>query len=105
MATVRVIVSGRVQGVGFRAACREAARSRSVSGWVRNTGDGRVEALLTGARRDVDAVLEWCRSGPPAARVDAVDVRPVDARTAPGGAVARRTAGDDDARQPDFEIR
>lgn len=78
MTTVRVIVSGQVQGVGFRAACREAARARSVSGWVRNTDDARVEAVLVGARRDVDAVLEWCRSGPRAARVDAVDVQPFD---------------------------
>ncbi|MGO1174192.1 MAG: acylphosphatase [Actinomycetaceae bacterium] len=77
MTTVRVVVSGLVQGVGFRAACREVARTHGVSGWVRNTDDGRVEAVLSGTRRGVDAVLEWCRSGPTAARVDAVDLRPL----------------------------
>lgn len=77
MTTVRVVVSGRVQCVGFRAACRAAARERSVSGWVRNTDDGRVEALVSGARTGVDDLLEWCRTGPRAARVDSVDVRAV----------------------------
>ena len=70
----RIVVSGRVQGVGFRYALADEARSRGLDGWVRNRRDGSVEAMLAGPRADVDAIIEWARHGPPAARVTAVDV-------------------------------
>lgn len=70
---LHVIISGRVQGVFFRAETQRAARSRSLKGWVRNTSDGMVEAVFEGSRGDVDSMLEWCRHGPPAARVTRVE--------------------------------
>ncbi len=73
---VRVLVSGRVQGVFFRATCAELARRVGVGGWVRNLPDGRVEGVFEGAPEQVDAMVEWCRRGPPGARVDDVQAEP-----------------------------
>jgi acylphosphatase len=70
----RVFVSGRVQGVYYRATTRETARDRGVAGWVKNLDDGRVEAVFEGPREDVDSMIEWCHAGSPKARVDDVDV-------------------------------
>ncbi|HVP87834.1 MAG TPA: acylphosphatase [Casimicrobiaceae bacterium] len=72
----RIVVSGRVQGVGFRYALADEARSRNLGGWVRNRRDGRVEALLAGPPDEVEAVIVWARHGPPAARVTLVEVEP-----------------------------
>ena len=69
-----VTIAGRVQGVGFRYALVERAQSRGVSGWVRNTAAGTVEAVLEGEPDAVDALLAWCRRGPGAARVEDVTV-------------------------------
>jgi acylphosphatase len=71
---VRVIVGGRVQGVGFRYATMMRARSRGVSGHVRNLPDGTVEAVFEGAPEVVDALVAWCGRGPAGARVDDVKV-------------------------------
>jgi acylphosphatase len=71
---VRVIVSGRVQGVFFRASCAQEARTRGLAGWVRNRPDGAVEAVFEGTEAQVEAMVAWCRLGPPSARVDAVSV-------------------------------
>ena len=70
----RVVVSGRVQGVWFRDGCAREARTRRVDGWVRNRGDGSVEAAFEGDPIAVDALVAWCREGPPRARVHGVDV-------------------------------
>jgi acylphosphatase len=67
-----VVVSGRVQGVGFRWWARERARALGLAGWVRNLPDGRVELLLEGEAETVRAMLEWLADGPPAARVTGV---------------------------------
>ena len=72
---VHAVISGRVQGVCYRLETRTAARSRGVTGWVRNKADGRVEAVFEGNRPDVDSMLAWCHEGPPAARVSGVEVR------------------------------
>ena len=69
-------ISGRVQGVFFRASCARLADDLELSGWVRNLPDGDLEAVFQGSDPAVDRILEWCRQGPPHARVDAVDVRP-----------------------------
>lgn len=66
------IISGRVQGVFFRMKTLEAARKHGVSGWVKNKRDGSVEAVFEGEKILVDKVIEWCRRGPPASRVDNV---------------------------------
>lgn len=80
----RVVVRGRVQGVGFRYAALEFAQAAGVTGWVRNRRDGTVEALVQGDAAAVEAVVAWCRRGPPAARVTDVDVAeaPTDASCA-----------------------
>lgn len=65
-------ISGRVQGVFFRAATADEARSRGLSGWVRNRLDGRVEAVFEGGDGAVAAMISWCHQGPPHARVDSV---------------------------------
>jgi acylphosphatase len=71
---VHVLVSGIVQGVAFRAATIDEARRLSLSGWVRNLPDGRVEAEAEGERSDLEALVQFCRRGPPAARVADVEV-------------------------------
>jgi acylphosphatase len=67
-------VTGRVQGVWFRDSCRTEARAAGVNGFVRNRGDGAVEAEFEGPRACVDRMVAWCRTGPPRARVDRVEV-------------------------------
>ncbi|HLI16389.1 MAG TPA: acylphosphatase [Acidimicrobiales bacterium] len=67
-----VVVAGRVQGVWFRHSLRREAERRSVTGWVRNLADGRVEALLEGSPSDVEALVAWCARGPRGARVAGV---------------------------------
>jgi acylphosphatase len=71
---VHVFVSGQVQGVFFRAECASRARQRGLGGFVRNLSDGRVEALFEGEPADVDAMVEWCHSGPRWAEVEKVEV-------------------------------
>lgn len=69
-----VVVHGRVQGVFFRDSCRRVARDLGVTGWVRNRGDGAVEAVFEGRRDAVEAIVGWCYDGPPRAHVTAVEV-------------------------------
>ncbi|WP_029145809.1 acylphosphatase [Microbacterium luticocti] len=77
MRRVHVIVSGDVQGVGYRYTMRLEAREAGVAGWVRNRRDGSVEAEIEGTDEQVDALLAWMAQGPPGARVD--DARLTDA--------------------------
>jgi acylphosphatase len=74
MVRVHVYVSGRVQGVFFRYETRREARKRNVKGWVRNLPDGRVEALFEGEEEKVLELIEFCKHGPPGARVTNVEV-------------------------------
>jgi acylphosphatase len=69
-----IVISGRVQGVYFRASAREVARAHGLSGWVRNRADGDVEAVVEGDEAAVQAFLAWCHDGPPGAYVTAVQV-------------------------------
>lgn len=75
LARVHLLVSGRVQGVAFRAYTVDEARDLGVHGWVRNLGDGRVELEAEGERSALERLVAFCRRGPPAARVDGVEVR------------------------------
>jgi acylphosphatase len=70
----RLIVHGRVQGVGFRWAIARAAESRGVAGWAQNRTDGTVEAVLEGEPEAVDSVVRLTREGPRGAQVERVDI-------------------------------
>ncbi len=72
---VHVFVSGRVQGVFFRQSTQRKAQSLHVKGWVRNLPDGRVEAVFEGEESAVKTLIDYCRHGPSAARVDDLEVR------------------------------
>jgi acylphosphatase len=69
-----VFVRGRVQGVFFRTETKYTADSHGVKGWVRNLPDGRVEAVFEGEEEAVKALIEFCKRGPPGARVTSVDL-------------------------------
>lgn len=76
MSVIRhVIARGRVQGVGYRAFVEAEALARGLEGWVRNRRDGTVEALFMGEGGVVADMIDACRQGPFAARVDAIDQR------------------------------
>jgi acylphosphatase len=75
---VHLWVSGRVQGVFYRATTYDEARSRGLTGWVRNAPDGRVEAEVQGSRTAVEELVEECRTGPPMATVSDVEVDQID---------------------------
>lgn len=79
---VELSIRGRVQGVWYRASARSAAQARGLVGWVRNCDDGSVQAIAEGPREALEDFIAWCHKGPPAARVDSVDVKwsdPLDA--------------------------
>ena len=75
MVRLELTIRGRVQGVAFRWCARERAEGLGVAGWVRNLHDGRVETWIEGDEEAVARMEAWLASGPPSARVDALDVR------------------------------
>ncbi|MEM4273983.1 MAG: acylphosphatase [Candidatus Caldarchaeum sp.] len=74
---VRVRVYGRVQGVWFRSSMKEKADELGLDGWVRNLDDGSVEAVIAGDEEKVNKLVEWCRVGPPLAKVEKVMVEKI----------------------------
>jgi acylphosphatase len=78
LTSVRMVVSGRVQGVWYRAWTQEQALSRDLSGWVRNCSDGTVEAVFSGSDDAVSSMLDAARNGPRLARVDDLKAEPCD---------------------------
>jgi acylphosphatase len=74
LARAHVRIRGRVQGVCFRMGVEDEASSLGLSGWVRNCGHDEVECVFEGPRADVEAAVDWCRRGPPLARVTDVSV-------------------------------
>lgn len=74
MPQVHLLISGRVQGVFYRMHTHKKALSLKLSGWVRNLPDGRVEAYAEGEEEDLQAFIDWCNQGPPAAQVEQVEV-------------------------------
>jgi acylphosphatase len=88
----RLIVTGRVQGVGYRDWAIAAGQRLGLAGWVRNRRDGSVEALIVGEEQAVGEMIAACQRGPQMARVDAVDVEPVDLDVLPQGFTLLPTA-------------
>ena len=72
----KLIIKGIVQGVNFRYYTQREARKYGVAGWVRNLDDGSVAAVFEGEEEDVEAMIQWCRHGPPGARVTDLIVQP-----------------------------
>jgi acylphosphatase len=72
---VHVVISGRVQGVWFRASTRDKAQQLGLTGWVKNTSEGNVEAVFEGEGKLIDEMLDWCHHGPPLAQVENVEVK------------------------------
>lgn len=87
MRRTRVVVRGMVQGVFFRVAARDRARSLGVAGWIQNRPDGSVEAVFEGEDDPVDSMIDWCRRGPSGADVQDVEVTAEDPRGEAGFAV------------------
>jgi acylphosphatase len=81
--TVRLRIEGRVQGVGYRVFVERTAAALNLDGWVRNRRDGGVEAVVAGDPDDVEKLIEKCRVGPSASRVDRVEVLTEDDAVAP----------------------
>lgn len=71
---IKLVIKGRVQGVGFRYSTQEIAVELGLGGWVRNLPTGDVETLAVGPQEKIDEFLAWCRVGPTHARVDSVEV-------------------------------
>ena len=82
--TVHLRIEGRVQGVWYRGWTVDEAATRGLGGWVRNRMDGSVEAVFSGPAADVEEMVEACRRGPPAARVDRLTASPAEAPEKPG---------------------
>lgn len=89
MRVVRLLIHGRVHGVGFRAFVEREARERGVEGWVRNRRDGSVEAVMASDELTLDEMIEVCGRGPAVARVDWLDIEEAVADD-----VAKRAAGE-----------
>jgi acylphosphatase len=85
MSGCRVRIHGLVQGVGFRAWAMERARALGVRGWVRNRRDGSVELVAYGEDEPVEALTAACRTGPPAARVERIEVEIAEGEGPPAG--------------------
>ena len=75
MVRAHIYIHGRVQGVFFRYYTRREALRKGLKGWVRNLPDGRVEAVFEGNKESVEDILEWCKRGPPHAKVDRIVVK------------------------------
>lgn len=79
MPTIHLLIRGKVQGVYYRASAREAAEKLQITGWIKNTPDGHVEAIASGDEQNLQQFVAWCRQGPPGARVTEVVANPATA--------------------------
>ena len=75
MPTKHLLIKGKVQGVFFRATAKEIADRLNLTGWVKNTAEGHVEAMVSGTEEQVENFIAWCKKGPPKAIVTSVDVQ------------------------------
>ena len=72
---LHVIISGRVQGVWFRASTKQQAEKLGLTGWVKNTDNGQVEAVFEGEDEKLDEIINWCHKGPSLSKVEKVDIK------------------------------
>lgn len=89
MPTVHIKISGKVQGVFFRASGREVAEKLGLTGWIKNTEDGNVEALATGSEAQLGEFTEWCKAGPEKAIVTHVEITAQEEQLFSGFGVVR----------------
>jgi len=73
-----ILISGRVQGVWYRASTKNKAEQLGIKGWVKNTTNGEVEAVFQGEEKLVEKMITWCYQGPPLAKVDKISVKKQD---------------------------
>ena len=78
MQTLHLIISGKVQGVFYRVNTKKTARKLGLKGWVKNTPDGKVEAVISGEEQHNKAFIEWCKVGPARAEVTDVEVKEIE---------------------------
>ena len=78
MPTIQLLIRGKVQGVFYRASARDMAEQFGVTGWIKNTSEGDVEALASGNEEQLQQFIDWCRSGPPHAAVTDVAVKRIN---------------------------
>lgn len=74
MTTVHLIISGKVQGVFYRASAKKIADDLHIFGWIKNSDEGNVEAMVCGEQDDIETFIDWCKKGPDNAQVDDVIV-------------------------------
>lgn len=89
MPTRRILIQGRVHGVFFRATARDVAEELGVNGWIRNTEEGDVEAVVSGDKQQLERFIAWCRQGPPRAVVSKVEIEERDDQQFSGFEVKR----------------
>ncbi len=75
MFQICLIISGKVQGVFYRASCQEVAQRLGLTGWVKNLSGGQVEVLAQGEKERIEKLIQWCKKGPPSAMVSDVNVK------------------------------
>ncbi len=81
MKAIRLIISGKVQGVFYRVSAREKALALAIGGWIKNLNNGNVEAVVCGEPAHLNEFIEWCKKGPAGAKVTDVFIEPAS----PGG--------------------
>jgi len=79
---VHVLISGRVQGVWYRAFTKQKAEQLGIKGWVRNASDGKVEAIFEGEENKIDQMIDWCYKGPPLAKIKDIEIKKQQATNA-----------------------
>ena len=89
MKTIHLEISGEVQGVFFRATAKEVAKRHKISGWIKNTFDDKVEALITGEKENIEKFISWCKHGPKKANVENVIITDADLQFFSGFEVIR----------------
>jgi acylphosphatase len=78
MATVHLVIKGKVQGVFYRASAREMAEKLGITGWIKNTAEGNVEAMVSGTQHNLDSFIDWCWQGSSRSMVESVDVKKME---------------------------